>query len=130
VATVDRFAQTVLVVDDDASIRLLCRVNLELDGWGVREAASLREAREQLADSRVNVMLLDVHVGNDSGVEFLEEVRREHPGLPVAMLTGSVGSPTLDGVVANAVISKPFALEQLVGTVRHLAGRRIESSRS
>jgi DNA-binding NtrC family response regulator len=35
----------VLVVDDDASLRLLCRVNLELDGFDVREAATLDEAR-------------------------------------------------------------------------------------
>ena len=33
--------RTVLVVDDDASIRFLCRVNLELDGWVVRDAATL-----------------------------------------------------------------------------------------
>src|SRR5437870_3499361 len=40
---------TVLVVDDDASIRFLCRVNLELDGWEVREAESVAQAREALA---------------------------------------------------------------------------------
>ena len=42
-------AQTVLVVDDDDSLRLLCRVNLELDGYRVLEAGSLAEAREALA---------------------------------------------------------------------------------
>jgi DNA-binding response OmpR family regulator len=119
---VERAAQNVLVVDDDASIRLLCRVNLELDGWSVREAASVREARRELADGAVDVILLDVHVGTDSGVDFLEEVRRDHPGVPVAMLTGSVGTPTLEGIDTDAVISKPFTLEALVDTVRALAG--------
>ena len=118
----ERAAQNVLVVDDDASIRLLCRVNLELDGWSVREAASVREARRELADGAVDVILLDVHVGTDSGVDFLEEVRRDHPGVPVAMLTGSVGTPTLEGIDTDAVISKPFTLEALVDTVRALAG--------
>ena len=118
----ERAAQNVLVVDDDASIRLLCRVNLELDGWIVREAASVREARQEMADGAVDVVLLDVHVGTDSGVDFLEEVRREHPGARVAMLTGSVGTPTLDDISTDAVISKPFTLDTLVETVRRLAG--------
>ena len=114
---------TVLVVDDDASIRFLCRVNLEMDGWTVRDAGSIDEARAELANGGVSVMLLDVHVGTKSGVDFLTEVRRDYPLLPVAMLTGSVGSPTLDGVRTDAVISKPFTLEQLTGTVRSLVPR-------
>jgi DNA-binding NtrC family response regulator len=127
-----RTVHLVLVVDDDASIRLLCRINLELEGWTVREAATLDDAREELADGTVEVVLLDVHVGMDSGVEFLEELRRGHPDTPVALLTGSVGAPgALDEIGADAVISKPFTLEQLVETVRTLAsGRRIESSQS
>ena len=118
----ERAAQNVLVVDDDASIRLLCRVNLELDGWSVREAGTVGEAREEMADGAVDVVLLDVHVGSDSGVDFLHEVRRDHPGVPVAMLTGSVGTPTLDDVETDAVISKPFTLDTLLETVRRLAG--------
>jgi hypothetical protein len=39
------------------------------------------------------------------------------------MLTGSVGSPSLEGAIADAVISKPFTLEQLTGTVGRLVGR-------
>jgi DNA-binding response OmpR family regulator len=120
---VDTPSHTVLVVDDDPSIRFLCRVNLELEGWVVREAGSLGQARDELADGCVDVVLLDVHVGSRSGVEFLEEIRDGYPGLPVAMLTGSVGSPTLGSVEADAVISKPFTLEQLTGTVRDLASR-------
>ena len=117
----DSPSHTVLVVDDDASIRFLCRVNLELEGWAVREAGTIAEARAELAG--VDVVLLDVHVGSASGLDFLAEIRSEHPGLPVAMLTGSVGWPTLDGVVTDAVIPKPFRLEQLIETVRSLALR-------
>jgi DNA-binding response OmpR family regulator len=129
-----RPVQLVLVVDDDASIRLLCRINLELEGWTVREAATLDDARAELADDAVDVVLLDVHVGADSGIEFLEELRRDHPTIAVAMLTGSVeaGAPAaVDETGADAVISKPFTLDQLADTVQTLAaGRRIESSQS
>lgn len=120
---VDSPSHTVLVVDDDSSIRFLCRVNLELDGWSVREAGTLAEARAELAGGRVSVVLLDVHVGAGSGLDFLGEVRRDHPGLPVALLTGSVGTQELSGVTADAVLAKPFTLEELNETVRTLASR-------
>jgi DNA-binding response OmpR family regulator len=117
---VDSPGHTVLVVDDDASIRLLCRLNLELGGWVVREASTLRQAREELAHDDVDVVVLDVHVGAGNGVEFLQELRRDRPGLKVAMLTGS---DRLHDVASDAVISKPFTIEQLTSTVASLAPR-------
>jgi DNA-binding response OmpR family regulator len=117
---VDPRSHTVLVVDDDASIRLLCRLNLELDGWVVREAATLGQAREELAQGDVEVVVLDVHVGSGDGVEFLRELRRDRPALRVAMLTGS---DRLDEVESDAVIPKPFTIEQLTATVASLVLR-------
>jgi DNA-binding NtrC family response regulator len=112
-------SRTVLVVDDDRSIRLLCRLNLELDGCRVLEAATVAEAREQLAGERVDVVLLDVHVGSDNGIEFMHEVRDAHPGVKVALLTGSAH---VEDSGSDAVIPKPFSLEQLTSTVANLAG--------
>jgi DNA-binding response OmpR family regulator len=110
---------TVLVVDDDASIRLLCRLNLELEGWCVLEAATLPLAREQLEAEDVDVVVLDVHVGAGSGLEFLDELRRDRPNVKVAMLTGSAESGDLGG---DAYIPKPFTIEQLTSTVGNLGG--------
>lgn len=110
---------TVLVVDDDASIRLLCRLNLELEGWAVLEAATLWQAREELEAGAVDVVVLDVHVGSGNGVEFLQELRRDRPQVKVAMLTGSEG---MRDVGSDAVIPKPFTIEQLTATVANLAG--------
>jgi DNA-binding response OmpR family regulator len=112
-------AHTVLVVDDDASIRLLCRLNLELDGWRVVEAASLSQARERLAGDCVDVVVLDVHVGSENGLEFLQELRRERPQLKIAMLTGS---EDLGDVGSDGIIPKPFTIQQLTSTVANLAG--------
>jgi DNA-binding response OmpR family regulator len=117
---VDSPGHTVLVVDDDASIRLLCRLNLELEGWSVREAPTLARAREELAQGDVDVLLLDVHVGSGSGIDFLHELRRERPELKVAMLTGS---DHLADVQSDAVVPKPFTIEQLTTTVASLAPR-------
>src|SRR5438128_7418254 len=113
---------TVLVVDDDASIRFLCRINLELDGWEVREAESVAQAREALAGEAVRVVLLDVRLGEESGVVLFEEIKRDHPDVRIALLTGTVDTSTLDGATPEAVIPKPFTLEELLGTVRGIAG--------
>lgn len=116
----DSPSHTVLVVDDDAAIRFLCRVNLELDGWNVHEANAIEQARETLGSAPVDLVLLDVHVGVESGLDFIAEIRERKPGIPIVLLTGSVGSPGLDGVDADAVISKPFTLDELTGTLGRL----------
>ena len=115
----DSPGHTVLVVDDDASIRLLCRLNLELEGWHVLEAGTLALARRQLDAEDVGVVVLDVHVGSGNGLEFLDELRRDRPDVRVAMLTGS---EDVGDVASDAVIPKPFTIEQLTSTVANLAG--------
>lgn len=115
--------QRVLVIDDDASIRFLCRVNLELEGWIVDEAATIDAARELLRRGGVSVVLLDVHVGAQSGLAFLDEIRTAEPGVSVALLTGSDLGAGRAGSGADAVVPKPFAPEQLTETVRALAAR-------
>jgi DNA-binding response OmpR family regulator len=114
----------VLIVDDADSIRLLCRINLELEGHAVREAASVDAARRELAEGDVDVILLDVHVGPDDGRDFLREVRESHPDVRVAMLTGSVDSDAVRSVGADALLPKPFELDDLKATVRELAESR------
>lgn len=114
---------TVLVVDDDAAIRFLCRVNLELEGWTVLEGGALAQARHALDEGEVDLVLLDVHVGAESGVDFLAEVREKHPEVAVVLLTGSVGTPALDGVEVDGLIAKPFRPSELAGMVRKLAPR-------
>ncbi|MGH3105341.1 MAG: response regulator transcription factor [Gaiellaceae bacterium] len=114
-------SHTVLIVDDAASIRLLCRVNLELDGFRVLEAGTLDEARAAIESEHVDIALLDVHIGREDGFQFLHELRRDHPGLPVAMLTGTAAVEEPRLAEADAVLGKPFELEELRGVVRTLA---------
>ena len=111
---------TVLVVDDEASIRLLCRINLELDGHRVLEAATLGEAREALGEEP-SLVLLDLHVGTDDGLDLLTEIRQEHPEMRVVLLTGTVDLGPTERKLADGVLLKPFTLEELASTVRRFA---------
>lgn len=110
-------AKTVLVVDDDRSLRLLCRINLELDGHRVVEAATLSEARAQLERETPDVILLDVHLGNDDGLELLDEVEALEVVTRVVLLSGTseIGSELRARV--SGVIGKPFDLKRLAAAV-------------
>jgi CheY-like chemotaxis protein len=107
-----------LVVEDDAAMRLLCRVNLELEGFAVREAATLAEAEAALAAERPDVVLLDVHLGGEQTHELLARIRAD--GIPVALVTGSVDIDDYRDS-ADAVLAKPFEPQTLVETALRLA---------
>ena len=113
---------TVLVVDDEPSIRLLCRVNLELEGYRVLEAGTLEEARRAVESEPVRVALLDVHVGPEDGRELLRELRGSHPEIQVALLSGSAAREQIAREEADALVTKPFVLGDLIETVGRLSG--------
>ena len=108
---------SVLVVDDDASIRLLCRVNLELERIPVVEAETLEEARDSLRAGNVGAVLLDVNVGGDDGRDLLDELKSDDPGLPVLMLTGTAEFVQVRHA-PDAIIPKPFDPLRMVERVR------------
>ena len=122
-------ARHVLIVDDDPSIRMLCRVNLELDGHRAAEAASLAEARDRLAAEPVDVVILDVHIGSDNGLSFLEELRRDRPALGVAVLSGTADRTSVEAAGPDAVIGKPFTLDELKDVVELLGAGRPAAGR-
>lgn len=114
-------ATRVLVVDDEPSIRLLCRVNLELDGYDVVEAGSLATAREALEEEDVDVVVLDVHLHRERSDALVAECHARRPRVPVVLVTGSVEITDSGLSEADAILPKPFELEQLLSTVRNLA---------
>ena len=109
------------MVDDEPAIRLLCRVNLEISGYEVREAGSLNEARRQVAEG-VDVVLLDMHLGDERGDVLLEELVEQ--AIPVAVVTGSADLEAIAATNANAVLGKPFTIVELESTVARLAALR------
>jgi DNA-binding response OmpR family regulator len=111
----------VLVIDDEPSIRLLCRINLELEGYRLLEASNLTEARRVIADERPDVVLVDVHLRGEDGRDLVRELGAANGQRPrVALLTGSVSLSTDEQAGADAVIEKPFRLDQLIDTVGRL----------
>jgi DNA-binding NtrC family response regulator len=109
---------TVLVVDDEPSLRLLCRVNLELDGHRVLEAASVEAARERLGAGGVDVVLLDIQIGASSGLDLLDEIEALELPVRVVMLSGSSEISLQVRARVDDVLGKPFDLDDLGAAVR------------
>ena len=109
----------VLVVEDDPSLRLLCRVNLELEHYRVREAGTLAEARRAVAEERPSMVVLDVHLVGESTDVLLDELRSD--GIPVVVVTGSAEISQYRGR-ADQVLGKPFEPASFVEAARRLVG--------
>jgi DNA-binding response OmpR family regulator len=116
---------TVLVVEDDPALRLLCRVNLELENYFVLEAATIDVADELLTQEPVNLVLLDLHVGSRDGRELVPVIRAKQPDAAICLLSGtSVSDPPLDAG-ADDFIRKPFDLDVFRATVDRLCSRAV-----
>jgi two-component system alkaline phosphatase synthesis response regulator PhoP len=108
----------ILVVEDDPSLRLLCRVNLELEGFEVREAADVGQARRTLAERRPLLVFLDVHLGREQSDELLDDLRAD--GIPVVLVTGTADVGDYRAR-ATEVLAKPYSPEALIAAAKRLA---------
>jgi DNA-binding response OmpR family regulator len=118
----------VLVIDDEAPIRLLCRVNLEAEGMGVLEAADgpsgLGEAREQIPDD----VLLDVMMPGLDGWQVAEQLLEDDrtSEIPIIFLTARAEfRDRARGLDIGGVdyVTKPFNPLELAPLVRELLAR-------
>ncbi len=116
---------TVLVVEDDESLRMLCRINLELENYRVLEAESIDRAEELVSAEPVDVVLLDLHVGERRGTELLPVLRAERPEAAVCLLSGTSEADPPDEEGVDGFIRKPFDLDELTETVARLASRPV-----
>lgn len=115
-----------LVVDDDARLRVLLRRYLSESGFRVTTAADAREARGQLSSFAFDLVVLDVMMPEESGLDLTRELRREGR-LPVLLLT-AMAEPEdrVNGLEQGAddYLSKPFEPRELVLRIRNLLQRR------
>lgn len=111
-----------LVVDDEPHIGLLLRPEFEARGFRVSVARSLSDARS-IVDS-ADIMLLDVHLPDGSGIDFLREVRGRPrtQNLPILILTGESGDRILEEArrFGAGLLTKPFSPTKLGKTIAAL----------
>ncbi len=77
----------ILLIDDEPHVRLLYATVLSESGHEVREASSGSEARRCLEQEPVDLIVLDIKLGKENGLELLQEIVHRHPRVPVILLT-------------------------------------------
>jgi|SRR5919109_3305378 DNA-binding NtrC family response regulator len=111
----------ILVADDDWATRMLVAINLEPDGYEVRSASCGRELDEALADGLVRLLLLDIRMGGDNGIEIARRLVRDRPELAIVFLTGARYLLTAsENDLAHELIEKPFTIGRLRATAARL----------
>ena len=119
---------TILIVEDEAAIVTMLRYNLEREGMQVVEAGDGDEALKIMAETHVDLVLLDWMLPVMSGIEVCRQIRRkpESRDLPVIMVTarGEEGD-RIRGLDTGAddYVTKPFAIGELLARIRALLRR-------
>jgi putative two-component system response regulator len=122
--------RTILVVDDEEPIRRLLAYLLQSHGYTVEGAADAREARNKLAEQPFALMLCDVNMPGESGMDLVRHILTEHKHTAAIMVTGldsSVLASAALEVGAFGYIVKPFeSNEVLIDVANALRRRRLE----
>jgi DNA-binding response OmpR family regulator len=116
----------VLVVDDDAAIRHLIAINLELEGFEVSQAADGQECLEVAAAEHPKVVVLDVAMPRLDGLAATVALKQRDPGIKVVIVSARAQQADVRKGLeagADAYITKPFEPEALIRTVRDLANQ-------
>jgi excisionase family DNA binding protein len=115
----------VLIVDDDDRLREYVRVNLEMEGYSVREASSAEEGLGVLDEASPDLILLDVMMPGMDGWEMLRRVQERHGvgTIPVIMFSGKVDEESMREATergAQGFLGKGFDPTQLVDQAKTL----------
>lgn len=118
-------SSTILVVDDDPKIRLLLRRGFESDGLIVIEAATESDVMAALDQHDIDLVTLDIYLGQDNGLEIAKRLRQKS-AVPIIMVTGK--DDVIDRVVgleigADDYITKPFHIREVLARVRAILRR-------
>ena len=120
---------SVLVIDDNDAFRHTICLWLKRNGYDVFEAANGKEGVQQLESRLPDVLLTDILMPEQDGLETIQKVRKQHPALRIIAMSGGM----LDGRVdflpiaqkfgANHVMHKPFSGSELILVLEKLLAK-------
>lgn len=118
----------ILVVDDDEFIRLLLRRTLERAGYQASEASNGREAMRLYDELKPDCVITDLVMPEQEGIETIMQMRQHGHTAPIIATSGQFDSmaahylKVAQSLGADAVLQKPFTVEQILELVAKLAG--------
>lgn len=121
-------AKTILIVDDEAPIRDMLRVALEMADYHCLEAENAQIAHSMIVDNKPDLIILDWMLPNTSGIELARRLKKDHitAEIPIIMLTAKTEEDNkIQGleVGADDYITKPFSPRELVARLKAVLRR-------
>ncbi|MEP7288100.1 MAG: response regulator [Chloroflexota bacterium] len=121
----------ILIVEDDQTFReTVCEILRDV-GYKVKGARTLKKATKRLKKHQFDLVLTDMHIGDDSGFQVIEVAQHKRPDAKIVMMS-SLADPEVihQGLESGAArfIAKPFRVVELLQTVEDLLGKTEESS--
>jgi len=117
---------TLLIVDDDPQARALLSDLFEMEGYVVWLASNGREAERLCRKSKPDLVITDIIMPDQDGIETIHKTKESWPSLPVIAVSGILGSGFLEmakKLGADAVLHKPIDPERILGEVRRLVAK-------
>src|SRR3990172_2738132 len=123
--------KSILVVEDEQTIREVVRRYLERDGFEVREAADGRVALDAVEDELPDLIVLDLMLPGVDGLTLTRQLRQRRSNIPIVTLTAK--GDTMDRIHglelgADDYIVKPFSPQELVARIRAVLRRAGDAS--
>ncbi len=112
---------TVLLVEDDASVRSTITTFLDLEGFGVDAVASTHDAMERLNARAYPIVLSDIYIDGRTGLDVLDAARRAHPSVKVILMSARGSMETVMAATRGGAfeyLAKPFELDALLAVLR------------
>lgn len=114
-----------LVVDDEANIRLLYAAELSDEGYEVVTAGSALEAVEKLESESFDLAVIDIKLKNESGIELLQRIVKERHTVPVILCTAfSCYKDDFSAWLADGYVVKSSDLQELKDEISRVLAKR------
>jgi DNA-binding NtrC family response regulator len=112
----DRAMQSVLVVDDEAGMRMALQANFQREGWRVETASGASDALRKMRSESFPLVVTDVRMPDGNGLQLMRTVRNSHPSTAVIVLTAFGNVPEAVKAIQDGAcdyLTKPISFEQL-----------------
>ena len=115
----------ILVVDDEPGLRLLYAAELEDEGYQVITAQNCTEAATALANEQIDLVVLDIQIKQESGLEMLQTIVKERSGLPVILCSAyNCYKDDFSSWLADAYVVKSSDLSELKTEISRLLKKK------
>jgi len=123
--------ELILVVDDDDPVRVMLARLLGTQGYSVVQASNATQARTVLSEEKPALVISDIVMPGESGIELRQTIAERWPDLPVILISGysAEGPAEFAARTPNTwFVQKPFAADQLLSLIEQMLSDRRNNS--